>query len=622
MDTNTQWAAGRVSGLPDRWQKRLLGAWERSRARRDSTHWRAESEAQRAANLELLDVTEQLRGVRLSLDATDAEICDRAQEIASQCAQLATVFHQIEALRAAMERKARGHGIEPPPPDTENNPAIARMLDPIWWRRGLRKMHAKAVEGAAIRLGYVNRKRDPYVSNESLKRRAQQNERNAQALEATIARNELGQEFTLAELAAKGTANKAIRRAELMTRIAGFERIAKDLGHAGLFFTVTCPSRMHKWRTVNGGNVIENPRFDGTTPKEAQRYLATVWARIRAKLKRAGVGLYGFRIAEPNHDGTPHWHLLVFHEAGQYDELRGIIRHYALQDSPNEAGAALHRVDFKPIDWSRGSAAGYIAKYVAKNIDGYKLDKDLLGNDALETSARVEAWAATWGIRQFQQLGGPPVGPWRELRRVEAVPEQAPEHLKQAHRAVNKTAVFEGRDNASVAWNHYVNAQGGVFCGRKYKIRVATIEREGVGRYGDALTPAPCGVETKGMEMHTPKHMEWMEPKTGCYEMWVTWFVESKRHTWQIVTRNGGRLEGERAKPLRPWTCVNNCTERQDDGSEKSGDFGGAGQMGIGPGPYQSDGRGLCSADFGGAGSNGQRIGRADNRGAGGITYQ
>lgn len=618
VETEREWASGRVSDLPQRWQGRLLKAWERRRSRLDSDHWRAAGESQRAANLELLEITEALRGVRLSLDATDSEICGRAAELANYCGQLAQVFHQPEALRAAMERKARAHGIEPPPEKTENTPAMARMTDPIWWRRGLRKMHAKAVEGAAIRLGYVNKTRDPYVSNESLKRRTQQNERNAATLEATIARNELGQEFTLAELAAKGTANKAIRRAELMTRISGFERIAQDMGHAGLFFTMTCPSRMHKWRTVDHGRVIENPRYDGTKPREAQSYLAKVWARIRAKLKRAGLGLYGFRIAEPNHDGTPHWHLLVFHEAARYEELRGIVRHYALQDSPNEPGADVHRVDFKPIDWSRGTAAGYIAKYVAKNIDGYKLDKDLFGNDALETSARVEAWAATWGIRQFQQVGGPPVGPWRELRRVAEVPEQAPEHLKAAHRAVNKTAVFEGRENASVAWNHYVEAQGGVFCGRDYKIRIATMEREGVGRYGEPLQPAPCGVETVAREFYTPKHMEWMTPP-GRAERWVTWFLESSRHEWQIVTRKGGGVL-ESIRPKAAWTCVNNCTEGAGNGSTEGRDSSGAGQMGSGPGPYSGYGGGLCGADFVGAGIDGPGTGFADH-GSAGQTY-
>lgn len=606
------WSAERVAALPPRWQKRLLWAWERQRGQRQGAHWTAEAEAQRAANLELLRVTEQLSGVRMSLDANDAEVCERAQAMADQCAKLAEIYHQAETLHAAMLRVCEGQGIEPPKLKKEGDlmPAIRRMVDPLWWRRQLRKLHAKAVEGAAIRIGLVNRKRDPYVSNESLHRRAQQNARNAATLESTIARNELGQEYTLAELAAKGTANKAIRRAELMTRISGFERIARDCGHAGLFFTITCPSRMHKWRTVKGGSVIENPRYDGTNPREAQAYLAQVWARIRASLKRQGIGIYGFRIAEPNHDGTPHWHLLVFHGVGEYARLRDTVRHYALQDSPDERGANLHRVDFKPIDWERGTAAGYIAKYVAKNIDGYKLDKDLIGNDALETSARVEAWATTWGIRQFQQVGGPPVTVWRELRRVEAVPDACPDHLKAAHAAVNKTAVIEGRENASVAWDHYCKAQGGVFMGRAYRIRIATQEREGLGRYGEPLPPAPVGVETVSREDYTPAHMAWMNPPGRATRL-VSWFVESTRHAWEIVTRKV-RAALVSIGPQAPWTCVNNCTEGGQDGTEKRPPGGGErGREGMGgsANAHQGDGGGLCGAAFGGAAGDEPRNG-------------
>lgn len=556
-----------MAQLPNRWQRKLLTAWDRQRGQFDPTDWRGEGEAQRTANLNLLHLTDTLGAVRLPLDAADANICDHANTQARRCMDLASLYHLEHQLHWAMERVCIGHGITPPPWKTCKDvlPAIRRMTDPLWWRRALRKVHAKDVEGAAIQLGYVNKTRDIYVSNESLTRRMQQNKRNAEALEATTARNELGQEFTLAELAATGPANKAIRRAELMTRISGFERIARDLQHAGMFFTMTCPSRMHKWRTVAGGRVIENPRYDGTTPRDAQAYLAKVWARIRASLKRQGVGLYGFRIAEPNHDGTPHWHLLVFHDAGKLAELRHTVSRYALADSPNEPGAHKHRVDYKPIDWSRGSAAGYIAKYVAKNIDGYKVDKDLFGTDALETSARVEAWAATWGIRQFQQVGGPPVGPWRELRRVKELPQGAPAHLEQAHRAVNKVAVFEGRENASVAWDHYCQAQGGVFCGRDYRIKITKQDVEGVGRYGEELPPRPIGLETTSIETYTPPHMAWMNPP-GWATRTVHWFVESTRHAWVIVGRMGRAIGRLFNGPQAPWTRVNNCTEGGSNG--------------------------------------------------------
>jgi hypothetical protein len=36
-----------------------------------------------------------------------------------------------------------------------------------------------------------------------------------------------------------------------------------------------------------------------------------------------------------------------------------------------------------------------------KNIDGYRLDADLFGNDAVTASHQVEPWAATWRMRQF-----------------------------------------------------------------------------------------------------------------------------------------------------------------------------------------------------------------------------
>ena len=586
--TDHAWAGERVATLPPRWQSRLLSAWERTRAARTSEHWTAEPEAHRRANLDLLRLTDQLTAVRINLDATDGEVCDRAQTMADHCASLADLYHQPETLHLAMVRVCHAQGIDPAMPKDDSPdvmPSVRRMIDPLWWRRALRKLHATAVEGAAISLGLVNRARDPYVSNESLKRRRQQNERNAATLEGTTARNELGQEFTLAELAAKGTANKAIRRAELMTRISGFERIARDCGHAGLFLTITCPSRMHKWATVKGtAKVRENHAFDGTNPREAQAYIARVWARIRAKLKRDGIALYGFRIAEPNHDGTPHWHLLVFHQAEHLEALQATIRRYALEDSPDERGADRHRVDFKPIDWERGSAAGYIAKYVAKNIDGYKLDADLYGNPALETSARVEAWAATWGIRQFQQVGGPPVTVWRELRRVRAVPEGAPEHLKAAHRAVNKTAVFEGRENASVAWNHYCKAQGGVFCGRKYLIRISKEDRQGLNRYQEPLPPAPVGVETIGRELYKIGRLT--------AERVVHWFVESTRHAWEIVTRKARDVLGF-SGPQAPRTRVNNCTERPDDGTENDRRPDRATPGGVGEGPiYRPSGGG------------------------------
>ena len=561
-DLGTQnWIDRQVCDLPPRWQKSLLNCWQSEVPGGRNFDPTIGHHPEFFANTHLRERADRLGGARLPLDASDIDICNAADQLAARSSELAKIYHNMAALRAAMNRLAQGQNVTPPKvwdAEKENGyldgPAVARMADPLWWRRKLRQVHAKLVEGGAIDMGYVNRAKDCYVSNESVYRRAQQNERNAAMMEETILVNELGQEFKLAELAAKGPANKAIRRAELMTRISGFEHIALDMGHAGLFFTMTCPSRMHKWATVKGADkrVFANTRYDGTLPSTTQKYLAKVWSRIRAKLARQGIKLYGFRIAEPNHDGTPHWHLLVFVPPEQLADLQATVWKYALKDSPNEPGAATHRVDFKPIDAGRGTAAGYIAKYVAKNIDGFKLDTDLYGNDGVTASHRVETWAATWRIRQFQQIGGAPIGPWRELRRIKSLPSGAPQHLIDAHQAVNKITNQEAGTVKSVSWAHYNRAQGGVYCGRKARIKISMIQPEGLNRYGEKAATRPKGIETVSFEQYRP---EWNPGLVATRT--VYWNVDSERHVWQVTSR---RANLKSPAPLGPWTCVNNCT--------------------------------------------------------------
>lgn len=561
IQSDHDWAFEVTAWLPTNWRKRLLTRWEQLRSQ--GKDFKSEIESARQANIQLRETVTQLNKIRLPLNASDQDIIDRSEFLAASCISLAHMYHDAMTLRAAMSRKAIANSISPPDAKgMTDSGAIARMSDAKWWRRQLRKLHAKTVESSAIKLGYVNKTRDIYASGESVHRRIQQNKRNANILEATIATNELNQEFTLAELAATSTANKAIRRTELMTRISGFEIIAKDSGHVGSFMTITCPSRMHRWKTVNNGKVIENKKYDGTNPAEAQSYLSKTWARIRASLARQKIFLYGFRVAEPQHDGTPHWHFLIFHQEQHTKKIESTVWKYALKDSPDEAGAHAHRVDFKAIDPSKGTASGYIAKYIAKNIDGLHVGSDLYGNPAMETSLRVETWATTWGIRQFQQIGGAPVTVWRELRRIKKMPETMPDYLLTAWKATNKYKIKEHTGQESVAWENYITAQGGAFCGRKYKIRLSLEYKSGLGKYGEPLGKRPIGVETKTIEHYTPAHMVWMN---GTASRVVEWFVESTRHVWTIKQN----LRNE----VAPWTGVNNCTAALSEKNHKTIDI-------------------------------------------------
>lgn len=161
------------------------------------------------------------------------------------------------------------------------------------------------------------------------------------------------------------------------------------------------------------------------TPRETQEYLNKQWSKIRAELNRRNISLLGIRVAEPHHDGTPHWHLLLFFNKSHRSEIRQVFRRYALEDSPNEPGAQKHRFTAKKIKWKDKngkpqSAVGYVAKYISKNLSPtettQKLNND--GKPVITTVDRVEAWASVWGIRQFQQIGGERITIWRELRRI------------------------------------------------------------------------------------------------------------------------------------------------------------------------------------------------------------
>ena len=540
IPTDAEWTASRVATLPPRWAGKLLGQW----------HGKSGHDYYRA-NVELREATATLLAKPIPLHASDPTICEAAKHQAERCAARAEIFHSVSDLRAAMERICSGQNVAPPPAETRDHCAIARMTCPLWWRRKLRKLHGRQVEGAAIMLGLVNRFADLYVSNEGLCARQQQNQRNLASLEGTVARNEVGDEFTLAELAAKSTANKSVRRAELMTRISGFERIAIVAGHEGLFFTVTCPSRFHRHRTVNHGKAVApNPKYDpNESPATAQQYLCKLWACIRAQLKRQGLGIYGIRIAEPQHDATPHWHFLLFCEPAHAQRVEDIVAKHALKDSPNEPGAQEHRSDFKRIDPTRGSATGYVVKYVSKNIDGANVGDDLEGRPATQTAKRVEAWASRWGIRQFQQIGGPPVGVWRELRRIKAIPGAAPDFMKQAHAAANKSKPSDQHEGRSASWERYCEAQGGVFCGRHARIKLTKQQPEKLGRYGEQQAPRPVGV--------------WATKTTGACEARRI-AIASSRHQWEIVRSSfkpqHAALEfaAEKAQPAPPrtWTWI------------------------------------------------------------------
>jgi hypothetical protein len=359
-----------------------------------------------------------------------------------------------EKLYTRMASYTRSLNLEPPKPNSTVTVegCIRRMTDAKWWKRRIKTKLKQARENTAINLNIVSKNRDIYCSSLTAKARQTEKAMEQEFLKNSFRENENGERVSLFDLSQTTVANPVNRRNEMMTRIRGFENHADKQNHEALFLTLTCPSKYHNNYARSGK---ANPKWMGATPKQAQSYLTNIWARIRAKLNRDGIMIYGMRVVEPQHDGTPHWHLLVFLPPSQVEAFSQIFRHYALLEDGDESGAQENRCDITRIDKSRGSASGYIAKYVAKNIDGAHLETGAYGESVNITVMHVEAWASCWSIRQFQQQGGPPVSPYRELRRVRhEQPENSPFEIPR-----------QAADKGD--WCGYIEAMGGLFVKRK-----------------------------------------------------------------------------------------------------------------------------------------------------------
>lgn len=456
-----------------------------------------------AANNYLLYLQDRLPPHALSIASHDEDLRRFAKLRAERCAQMAAK-RPADEVYLVLSQMARDYGLEPPKltKHTTLTGLVNRLCDEQWWRTSLRRTLGRTIEQVAIELGFVHKRAGIYVSDETLTRRREQKTRNRSVLEGVTAVNEQGDEFTLAELADLSVSNPKLRRNELMTRIAGFELVAQQRGDMAVMYTLTCPSRMHA-RYARSGDPVQS--YDGTTPRQANEYLGRVWARIRSKLEREGVKLYGMRVVEPMHDGTPHVHFLLFMAPKISEKVESIFRKYALQEDGDEPGAEEHRFNVQKIDPEKGTATGYIAKYISKNIDGFGVDCDLYGREASSSAERVEAWAATWGIRQFQQVGGPPVTVWRELRRLGEQTNKALERVRQA------------ADRGD--WAEFTELMGGPTIDRKSQpVKLKHAFNEEVGRYGEPKGDQIIGLEINGETVIRPGHdweFRWAPSETG-----------------------------------------------------------------------------------------------------------
>lgn len=467
---------------------------------------------------------------------------------------------------------------------------IFRMLDERFWLGNLKKARKIMREHLAIAMGQVSKRASAYCSYDCVREHKEQQRKNWEYIQNQILVDEETQEeCNMEDMVLKSVSNPAIRRHELMTRTRGCENIAEEMELCGLFLTLTAPGKYHN--SYQRGGFIEH--WNGSSPRDAQVYLNGVWSRIRAKLGREEFRWFGIRVAEPHHDGTPHWHLLLWCKPEEKEAITKIFIDYATKEDKHELmkkGVFDYsaRCDIKAIDSEQGSATGYIAKYISKNIDGYKMDdevSDETDKPIKDMAKNVTAWKSRWCIRQFQFIGGAPVTTYRELRRLanldkvsymDFLHSQKREELLTVYRDMTANDMgphlpsimltkpvimkrlgdaykptIKHENNSVVAtmqsadegnWQGYIMGQGGPFVKRaQLMVRNAYEELPFSSRYSETIRKIE-GIFAAG---------EFIKTRVR------TWTIQNKPKVVTELEAGALALDGSAAAP---WSSVNNCT--------------------------------------------------------------
>ncbi|ODP98410.1 hypothetical protein BGL48_12615 [Salinivibrio sp. SS3] len=210
----------------------------------------------------------------------------------------------------------------------------------------------------------------------------------------------------------KSDKNKLI---ELYLTTKAFQDIAKQKCFKWLFITLTLPTEFHSNPSKGKKN------WNGASVRDGNDFLKKKMNLLRKKIKEDKMEFnlengFGMRVAEPQKDGTVHYHIVLFTSKYNIDYYRRVFEKYFEREIEVKIGFKKSKMKTgcliveEGIDKNKkelkkkSSVASYLMKYCLKNNKLKDLDNKKEKVEFNEIDA-VNAWKSANRIRSFSTLG-------------------------------------------------------------------------------------------------------------------------------------------------------------------------------------------------------------------------
>ncbi|WP_297482689.1 replication endonuclease [Ferrovum sp.] len=298
-----------------------------------------------------------------------------------------------------------------------------RTSDPDWWKRTLRQNLRERRERCAA---LIDAREVKWCSTDGRLERQEMDMVAEKWAQDSFFVNQNGDTFQCP------TPKQQAKRqyAELQAKISG---IAKRSGGDGsLLVTVTTPSEFHPTathETQKGEISVRNHNWDFSTPKEADAWFKTRWARARAKFNRDDVGRFWVGAKQPHKDGTPHYHFVFFCNIGwgEHEDIKRVMKQYFKNPSINANPDADEddedpQLNFKVLEGKGGGVEAGV-KYAVRAVQYVtRATGDPVGD---EEALCTKQWACSNNFRRFSTSCSLTAA-WKLARAMGVLPDKHP----------------------------------------------------------------------------------------------------------------------------------------------------------------------------------------------------